>query len=279
MDNTPKSTMLNACRSMLRPVVRLLLKNGVTWKEFADLSRSVYVQVAGDDYGISGRQTNASRVSILTGLTRREVKKQRDQLAGLPVAGPGKTSNATRLLSGWFQDPEFADADGTPRVLPREGESGSFEALHHRYGGDIPAVAMLKELTAAGAVREEDDGLRAISRYYMPSPLDPETVVRAGSVLNDLGSTVTWNLTRAEDEPSRFEGRATEPRIPLRLVAEFRDYMEARGQAFLEEVDRWLHQHRSDSNDDTHAFRLGVGVYMIANEDSGDQGITDSEGA
>jgi len=271
--------MLDACRSMLRPVVRLLLKNGVTWKEFADLSKSIYVEVAGDDYGISGRQTNASRVSILTGLTRREVKKQRDQLAGVPAPRPGKTSNATRLLSGWFQDPEFADDGGTPRVLRREGESGSFEALHRRYGGDIPAVAMLKELTAAGAIRETEGGLQAISRYYMPSPLDPETVVRAGSVLNDLGTTVTWNLTRPEDEPSRFEGRATEPRVPLRLVGNFRDYMEARGQAFLEEVDRWLHQHRLEPDDDTQAARLGVGVYMIANEDSSDQRITEKEGA
>ncbi|MGD8772267.1 MAG: DUF6502 family protein, partial [Gammaproteobacteria bacterium] len=117
---------------MLRPIVRLLLKNGVMWKEFAELAKSVYVDVAGRDYGIGGRQTNASRVSILTGLSRREVKKQRDLLEGQPAPGPSKTSNATRLLSGWFQDPDFLDPSGEPKLLNREGGSNSFEALHRR---------------------------------------------------------------------------------------------------------------------------------------------------
>jgi len=78
--------MLKACRAMLRPIVRLLLKNGVMWKEFAEVSKNVYVDVAGSEYGISGRQTNASRVSILTGLSRREVKRQRHLREG--DAGP-----------------------------------------------------------------------------------------------------------------------------------------------------------------------------------------------
>ncbi len=253
------------------------MKNGVMWKEFAELSKGVYVDVAGREYGIGGRPTNASRVSILTGLTRREVKHQRDLLGG--EAGPrqSKTSNATRLLSGWYQDPVFLGDDGLPRDLTREGEEGSFAALHDRYGGDIPAGAMLKELIKAGAVREIDGHLRAVSRYYMPDPLDPESVIRAGSVVNDLGETVAWNLVRPDQARSRFEGRATEPRVPSSRVPEFRDFLEEHGQAFLEVVDRWLHENRSTSESPKKSTRLGVGVYMIENEDSAADGRTESD--
>lgn len=258
---------------MLRPIVRLLLKNGVMWQEFAELSKSVYVEVASREYGINGRQTNASRVSILTGLSRREVKRQRDLLEGEAEPAPSKTSNATRLLSGWFQDPDFLGEDGAPRVLARVGREGSFAALHDRYGGDIPAVAMLKELLKVGAVEESRGGLRVVSRYYMPAPMDPETVDRAGSVINDLGETVTWNLARPEGSASRFEGRATEPRVAVSQVPEFRAFLEMHGQAFLETVDRWLHEHRAADDAEGRTTRLGVGAYMIENEDSAGGGM------
>ncbi|MGB5589252.1 MAG: DUF6502 family protein [Gammaproteobacteria bacterium] len=271
MSNDPKSVTLRACRAMLRPIVRILLRNGVIWKEFAELAKSVYVDVAGKDYGISGRQTNASRVSILTGLTRREVKKQRDLVAaGMPAAD--RMSNITRLLSGWYQDPDFLGPDGQPASLSRDGEGQSFDRLHRLYGGDIPAVAMLKELLKAGAVQQLDDGrLQPISRYYMPDPQDPEAMLRAGSVFNDLGATVAWNLARDEEQQSRFEGRATEATVPKRHARAFGEFIEREGQSFLERIDEWLTRHRVGEKDKTPVQRLGVGVYLIQ-DDAKDSG-------
>lgn len=276
MKDDSKSITLRACRAMLRPIVRILLRNGVIWKEFAELAKSAYVDVAGKDYGIAGRQTNASRVSILTGLTRREVKKQRDLIAA-GGAGPDRMSNITRLLSGWYQDPDFLDADGQPVSLVRDGEGRSFDSLHRMYGGDIPAVAMLKELVKAGVVAEDDGGrLKPLSRYYMPNPQDPEAMLRAGSVLNDVGNTVAWNLSRGQSGESRFEGRATESRIPAQHAAAFAEFVESEGQSFLERVDAWLTRHQADdqandgaSKDDikTEGGRVGVGVYMIKDDD------------
>lgn len=261
---------------MLRPIVRILLRNGVIWKEFAELAKSVYVEMAGKDYGIAGRQTNASRVSILTGLTRREVKKQRDLIAA-GGAGPDRMSNITRLLSGWYQDPDYLDDDGQPASLARDGDGVSFESLHRAYGGDIPAVAMLKELVKVGVVAEQGDGrLRPLSRYYMPDPQDPEAMLRAGSVLNDIGNTVASNLAREQSGESRFEGRATESSIPARHAAAFGEFVESEGQSFLERVDAWLTHHQADekandgdSKDDnkTEGGRIGVGVYMIRDDD------------
>ena len=259
--------MLSACRVMLRPIVRMLLRNGVMWKEFSEMSRGVYVEVAGADYGISGRPTNVSRVSLLTGLTRREAKKQRDLLTGGEPERPEKTNNAMRLLAGWYKDPDFLDESGEPRAIVRDGEAFCFVELHRRYGGDIPAVAMLKELISTGSVTETGDRkVVAVSRYYMPDPMDPEAVTRSGSVINDLGTTVAFNLARESNDRSRFEGRASGASIPADMIDEYRDFLETQGQAFLERVDDWLESNEMRTDpaiDGKEVVRLGVGVYMI----------------
>jgi len=143
-----------------------MLRGGLTWREFADISKSAFVEVASSDYGIGGRPTNVSRTSILTGLTRREVKRQRELLAEqLDESLTRKTNNATRVLARWHQDPDFSDGEGNARELHYEDGEYSFTELLRRYAGDIPPKAMLKELVTTGAVEETKDGrLRAIRR-------------------------------------------------------------------------------------------------------------------
>jgi hypothetical protein len=99
----------------------------------------------------------------------------------------------------------------------------------------------------------------------MPEPMDPEAVLRSGSVLADIGQTISWNLARGQTLPSRFEGRATDPAIPTERVPDFRALLDERGQRFLEEVDDWLTANRAapGTGGATAVTRLGVGVYMI----------------
>jgi len=267
-----KAQVLTAFRLMFRPLARILLRAGVTWKELTEVVKATYVEVASRDFGLQGRPTNVSRVSILTGLTRREVRRLRDLLDGADPQAFQRMNNATRLLSGWYQDPDFSDGEGTPLLLKVEGPGASFQSLSKRYAGDIPATAMLKELLHVGAVKETGDGrLQARTRYYMPALLDTDAVLRSGSVVEDLGKTVAYNLHREPDDPSRFERRATNTRIPANVAPEFREFMETEGQAFLERVDAWLteHESNSDADSDEH-IRLGFGAYWI--EDTPDEG-------
>jgi len=95
-----KSLIHSACRQIVRPLASMLLRCGMTWKEFSDLSKSLFVQAATEEYGIKGRPTNISRVSILTGISRKEVKRQRELLEDDEPIVKRKTTDATRVLSG-----------------------------------------------------------------------------------------------------------------------------------------------------------------------------------
>jgi hypothetical protein len=259
---------IDALKLLFRPVARILLKAGMNWKQVAEACKAVYVDVATREFGVRGRPTNVSRVAIMTGLTRRDVSRIRKELDSAEPRSETPMNRATRVLSGWHQDEDFIDPDGGPRRLSETGESASFEALCRRYCPDVPYTTMLKELRHVGAVTEEGDGRLAVKmRTYIPVLADPEQMLRSGSVLEDMGDTVAYNLHRREADPSRFERRATNTRIPAAVVPEFRDFVEAEGQAFLERVDAWLSEHEA-SDEDAKTVRLGLGTYWIQNDDT-----------
>jgi len=269
MELDPKKAALSACRLLLRPLVYLLLKSGVSWREFAEVSKTSFVEVATDRFGIRGRPTNASRVAILTGLGRREVARQRELLAEASPPEPPYLNAATRVLSGWHQDPDYLDAEGQPRVLAATGAAPSFEDLCRRHGGDIPSSALLKELRSVGAISRGDDrAVRALSRVYIPLRVDAAKVLRAGSVLEDIGTTVVHDLTCPPRQLLRFERRAVNDRIAERHLAEFRAFLELEGQGFLERVDDWLTRHQASAEETARGetLRLGVGVYHLQSD-------------
>ncbi len=261
--DSEKTAIIGACRRLLRPIASLLLKGGMTWREFSLLSKSVFVEVASRDYGIDGRPTNISRVSLLTGIGRKEVKRLRDAAAAPPATPINKSTDATRVLSGWHQDPDFLDANGEPRELGLDAGPLSFEALCERYAGDIPHSAMLKELKRVGAVTVNNGRLRALSRYYMPVQSDPQWLLSAGSFLQDLGNNINHNITVPEGDRSWFLGRATNTSLRPDQLPAFHAFLDQQGEAFLEAVDDWLTRHASDPEDGETGVRAGVGLFAI----------------
>jgi hypothetical protein len=271
MDSNPKAGVVRACRLLLRPIVRLLLRSGVPWRDFAELSKSAYVEVATEEFGIRGRPTNASRVAILSGLSRREVARQRQIMPrDASDAGASFLNPAQRILTGWFQDPDYLLANGQPRELPLEGGAPSFAHLCQRYAGDIPATALLKELRKVNAIGAGNaDHLRVLQRVYFPAQFDATKALRGGNVLQDIGDTVVHDLLCPPSEPLRFERRAENDRIDARHLPEFRALLEREGQSFLERIDAWLSQHEAPDTlgaPGQRQLRLGVGVYHIQSE-------------
>lgn len=265
-----RQQILSASRQWLRPVIHVLLGCGVTWKEFSELAKTTYVEVASRKFGKRNRLTNVSRTSVLTGLSRREIRKQRASLEGGSPAPGGYVTRSSLVLSAWHLEAEFLNAKGGPARLPLEGERRSFAALvSHCAGGDVPATALLKELIDAGAVRRRQDGrLEALQRNFIPQPMDDQLIKLWGSVMADVATTYLHNLTKAQDAPARFERAAVNDRIDARAVPAFRKFLEQEGQAFLERADAWLTEHQlpHESGAEAKTVRLGVGAYHVQDE-------------
>lgn len=257
-----KQFLQGACRAVLRPLVSMLLKCGMTFKEFSDISKSVFVESASADYGIDGRPTNVSRVSILTGISRKEVKRQREILESTEVPVTRKINDATRVLSGWHQDSQFLDEDQEPLALAKTGQGATFVNLCDKYGGDVPPTTMLKELLNTECVEQLEDGsLRVLKRYYQPAIRDDENLLFAVDRIRDVIATMDNNVFPKEGGALRFGGYADNEFIPVESVAAFHKFMDRRGQAFLEDVDDWLSDNAADKNDTRQLVRVGVSLF------------------
>src|SRR5689334_8290342 len=126
--------VMAATRQWLRPLVHVLIRCGITWREFAEVARTAYVEVATTQFGKRGRPTNVSRTAILTGLSRREVRTQRERIDKAPEALRGYVTKASLVLTAWNLEPEFLDGAGKPALLPLVGDGASFTSLLRRCG-------------------------------------------------------------------------------------------------------------------------------------------------
>lgn len=169
MQDSLKQQVLNAFLLVLRPITRILLRYGIGYREFVEVAKTAYVDVASSDYGLRGRPTNISRVAVMTGLTRKEVKRIRDKIESGDLSITVKTTPLADVLHHWHAQAEFTEESGKPAKLPFSGESGSFSSLVKAYGGDVPAGAMRTELKRVGVVEEDEDGnLTAVERTIRP---------------------------------------------------------------------------------------------------------------
>ena len=269
-----KPQVLRTFRYLLRPIVRVLLRNGVTWREFAELGKEVFVDVARNDYGIEGRPTNVARVALMTGLRRHEVTRIRNVLSGdeEPEPAPNRIS---QILTAWHVDPDFLTADGTPAVLPAAGDGASLATLLKRYAGDMPHTAVVKELELLSLIEAEANGYRVTSRDYIRSAADPDLLRQAAVALHDHATTLAHNVDAKRTEPPRFERMATHRALPRRNVKAFHDLLALEGQAFLERIDAWLSARATAASKTRgtreRTVRTGVGVYLIHDDERGER--------
>ncbi len=254
----------------MRPIIRFLLRHGVTWDEFSDLSKGIYVDVAREDYGIQGRPTNNSRVAMMTGLSRREVARIRDQLQEQAASPSGRRGNRiSEILTAWHVDEEFTDQSGQPLELPPEGEHGSLSSLFRRYAGDLPHGALRKEMLQNDLIEVKRNGnLKVQKRDFTYSTLDPEIFEQMSVSLHDHAATLDYNVNDKRKTPARFEGIADNAHVSARAAGRFAKLVETRGMDFLNEMDTWLSDHETDDARSTSGrdVRLGVGVYLIYDE-------------
>lgn len=285
MNNATQKVVLNACREFLRPIARLLLKNGVGYQEFADVCKTVFVQVASDEYGIRKRKTNMSRVAVMTGLSRKEVKKVRNTLEDNNQMPRYRVRRPELILTKWHSDPAFLDKNNQPKKIDFDGEGATFQALVDQVGGDIPPKAMLNELLRAGSVVKEGDQLRVISRSYIPEPHDSEAIELGGGAIRHLVSTVNHNLSCDDPDLRFFERRVYSEMLPASQRARFKKLAREKGDVFLRDLHAWLSEREEalasmqpSSSSETDVPRVGVGVYFFNDFDTEEELSKEADG-
>jgi len=195
MQDETQRQILSAFLVILRPIARILLRFGIGFREFSEIAKTAFVDVASSDYGLRGRPTNISRVAVMTGLTRKEVKRLRDKIERGEETVVIKATPLSEVLHRWYSEIDYTDQHGKPKQLPFAGEGISFSSLVRAFGGDIPPGALRTELKRVGAISEREDGMLEIAkRTVMPSGLDERLVMALVHSAYPLLSTLAHNM-------------------------------------------------------------------------------------
>ena len=260
------SALSAAIIRLLRPLVRICLRNGMPYGAFADLAKRVFVEVAHQEFALTGRKQSTSRVAVITGLSRKEVSRVKALPEPDDAGAVERYNRAARVISGWVRSPYFLEPAGGPARLPFEGEGATFSALVKQFSGDVPPRAILDELRRVGAAEQLGNGtVRLLARAYLPNTGEIDKLGILGTDVADLINTIDHNL-QAVPGATLLQRKVAYDNLPKGAVAEFIPLATHRGQALLEELDEWLARRDRDVHPDVTGeghMRAGLGIYYF----------------
>jgi len=237
--NESTTVLTRALRALLRPLVRLLLSRQITYPALTALLKEVYVEVADEDFQLPNKRQTDSRVSLLTGIHRKEVNRLRGEVRP-GEEPPTSVSLGALILSRWVGVADFQDEDGKPMPLsrqPREDGLPSFESLVQSVSKDIRPRAVLDEWLRLGIARVDADLNVCLNvQSFVPDSGFEEKAYYFGRNLRDHIAAGAHNLA-GEGEP--FVDRSVYySRLSQASTRELAELAERLGMETMHEVNR-----------------------------------------
>ena len=260
-------SLVRALRHLLRPFVRLLLHHRFTHPELVRLLKAVYLEVGAEELAAGGEPATGSRLSLLTGLHRKDVRSLREE--GGAYRAPAAVSLGARLVSRWTGEPPFVDRRGRPRTLPRVGApsaadpGASFEALVASVSTDIRPRAVLDEWLRLGIVElDARDRVRLRVEGFVPTAGFDEKAHYFGRNLHDHIATASHNLEAGA--PPWLERSVHYGGLSAASIEELGTLSEKLGMGALRAVERRARAlQRRDARAGTAVGRINFGVYFF----------------
>ena len=278
-DDSASMTLARAIRRMLRPLVRLLLEKQLGHLFLTNLLKGLYVEVAERDISIPGRRATDSRISLLTGIHRREVKRLREELRREDNI-PSVVSLGALLVSRWIGEPAYLDAEGRPRLLPRRAQlpAPSFESLVASVSTDLPPRSVLDEWLRLGVVSEDEHGmLRLSADSFVPEKGFEEKVHFFGRNLRDHIAAGAHNLL--DESPPFFERSVYYDRLSQASADELARMAREEGAELIRRVNRRALELQGEDAEGTQdaTHRMTLGAYFYAADERNESEDDDSD--
>jgi hypothetical protein len=260
--------LLRGAVETLRPIVRRLLASGVPFGMLEARLRELVVEVAEADFAIAGRRQTDSRISLVTGINRKEVRRMRARAAepGDRVPSFGR-NQAAGLVSRWRADPRATDGSGRPKPIPYKSSRGpSFVKLAEQVTVDLPARAILDELVRTGAAEVRKDAWVVLKTdAYVPRLGRREKLAMLAEDPADLVETMLSNIFEEVGEPL-LQRRVSYDNVGAKGVARLRRRVRSAAETFLRRIDRLLASFDRDRNSKAPGGDrrvAGLGVYYF----------------
>ncbi|CAG0125014.1 hypothetical protein RHDC2_00856 [Rhodocyclaceae bacterium] len=270
LNAAPSPALTTALRRLLRPLVRIMLAQGVTYPFLSELLKSVFVEVADKEFRLGGRQQTDSRISLLSGVHRKDVKRLRNIPDG-DESAPAAISLGAALVACWVGSPEYLDAQGKPMPLARLASVGgahSFEGLIASVSKDIRSRVVLDEWLRLGVVRIDDQDCVCLnSEAFVPEKGFDEKAYYFGANIHDHLAACAHNLMG--NQPPLLERSVYYDQLNAVSVEELAKLSRDLGNQVLQKINRRaLELQRQNENQPEANQRMNFGVYFYTETDT-----------
>lgn len=260
---------------VLLPLARTLLRCGVGYTEFAELSKRAFVEAASADYGVRNRPTNIARVAVMTGLSRKEVSRVRRELKKYRLADLPYRNIPAEVLHRWYTDTAFSGSNGHPKPLTFSGAK-SFTTLVRSVTSDIPARTIERELSRSGALRHTvGRRLLPIAREYVPDTASSKLIEGLQYGLRRLAETICFNSDPQNVNAPYLQRIVHVSDISASEVKLVRESITAVVVGFSRQIDDYLTRFQQQSNRNKRLeepnFHVGIGLYYFENENAAER--------
>lgn len=277
-DTAGTDRLIQALRHVLRPLVRLLLAKGLTYPWLADQLKGIFVDASDRHFRLDGKRQTDSRVSLLTGVHRKDVRRLRDDSGNREPRMPRAVSLGAQLVARWVSTPDYLDEDGQPKPLARlasQGGEQSFDALVASVSKDIRARAVLDEWQRLGvATVDESDRVVLNTDAFVPTRGFDEKVFYFEQNIHDHLVTAVDNVL--ERDPPRLERSVHYDTLTPAAIVELERLAKRLGMQALTAMNRRAAELAArDADDPTALERMNFGVYFHAGAMADDDGERD----
>lgn len=271
--------LVQALRRLLRPVVRLLLARHITYPYLIQLLKSLFVEVAVQEFPLAGKRQTDSRISLLTGVHRKDVRRLLDESRESVALPPANVSFGVRLITRWSREPAYLDEAGLPRPLPRLGQvdgSPSFERLVAEESKDIRARAVLDEWLRLGLVSlADDDRVHLRQRAFVPEHGFDEKVYFLGRNGHDHLAAATHNVL--DGQPPFLERSVFAGGLSAEAIGELAVIAEQTGMDALWALGKRARELRQQAPAEGTPRRMTFGLYFYSEEQVPDAPAAEDE--
>jgi hypothetical protein len=270
-NNQPPLTLIRAVSNLAKPLVRLLLHFQVTFPIFSQMLRQVYVDVADREFGLDDKAPTDSRISLLTGIHRKDVKRLR-QGSGGNQQMPEVLSIGTQMIGTWLADPDYLDEAGNPRPLPKSlsksankvgvGGKVSFETLVVAVAKqDIRPKVVLDEWLRLGIVHLHEEKVALNTAAFVPQQGFDEKAFFFGKNLHDHIAAGAHNLLGGK--PPQVDRAVFYNNLSAADISELEKMINGLASDLLVKVNRQAKSLQEASQGKTDAcYRFNLGAYF-----------------
>ncbi len=273
----PSDTLVLALVRLLKPLMKLLISRGITLPYLTRLLKSLYVEVAKSDFELADKRLTDSRISLITGIHRKDVQKLRAVEITQPEV-PANISIGTRLISIWVDDRAYTNDKGVPRKLPLRSDDDtepSFENLVNQASRrDLSPRVVLDELVRLGIVTVDDDQRVALNvEAFVPDNSFDEKAWYFGENVSAHIAAGVHNLL--EGRPPFMERSVSYSGLSEQDVARLEKKITRLGMKALKDInhDAQKLKQSTEEHGDGGKLRFTFGVYFYKKEENDDPSV------